>query len=98
MDAGNADALSRSTGAESAYAALVTRFGGSVASLDRQTSNQEALTNQVDDEREQMAGVNLDEETVNLVSAQHAYEAASKVMTVLDSVLDTLINRTGVTH
>jgi flagellar hook-associated protein 1 FlgK len=97
-DGGNADALSRATTVESDYAALVTSFGSAVASVNRQTATQKTLTGQVDDEREQMAGVNLDEETVNLVAAQHAYEAASKVMTVLDSILDTLINRTGVTH
>ena len=43
----------------------------------------------------QLAGVNLDEETVNLMQAQRGYEAASRVMTTVDSVLDTLINRTG---
>ena len=45
--------------------------------------------------REQLVGVNFDEETVNLLAAQRAYEAASRVMTTMDSVLDTLINRTG---
>ncbi|GAA1957846.1 flagellar hook-associated protein FlgK [Nocardioides panacihumi] len=97
-DGGNADALSRATTVGSDYAALVTSFGSAVASVNRQTTNQQTLTNQVDDEREQMAGVNLDEETVNMVAAQHAYEAASKMLTVMDSILDTLINRTGVTH
>jgi flagellar hook-associated protein 1 FlgK len=97
-DGGNADALSRATTAGSDYAVLVTSFGSTVASINRQTANQQTLTNQVDDEREQMAGVNLDEETVNMVAAQHAYEAASKMLTVMDSILDTLINRTGVTH
>ena len=98
LDGSNADALSRATTIGSDYTALVTSFGGTVASVNRQTSTQQALTSQVDDEREQMAGVNLDEETVNMVAAQHAYEAASKMMTVLDSILDTLINRTGVTR
>lgn len=97
-DGSNADAMSRATTAESDYTALVTSFGSTVASVNRKTATQETLAGQVDDEREQMAGVNLDEETVNLVAAQHAYEAASKVMTVLDSILDTLINRTGVTR
>ena len=30
-----------------------------------------------------------------MMQAQRAYEAAARVMTTLDSVLDTLINRTG---
>ena len=30
-----------------------------------------------------------------MLQAQRAYEAAARVMTTLDSVLDTLINRTG---
>lgn len=97
-DGGNADALSGASTVESDYAALVTSFGSTVAGLNRRTANQETLTGQVDDEREQMAGVSLDEETINMVAAQHALEAASKVMTVLDSILDTLINRTGVTR
>lgn len=96
LGATNADALSRATSVESDYAALVSGFGSTVASVTRQATNQQTLTDQVDDEREQMAGVNLDEETVDLVAAQHAYEAASKVMSVLDSLLDTLIQM-GVT-
>jgi len=35
---------------------------------------------------------------VNLLAAQRAYEGASRVITTLDSVLDTLINRTGITR
>jgi flagellar hook-associated protein 1 FlgK len=31
-----------------------------------------------------------------MLAAQRAYEAAARVMTTVDSVLDTLINRTGV--
>ena len=61
-------------------------------------ANQQALTSQVDSSREQLAGVSLDEETVNMLSAQRAYEAAARVMTTVDSMLDTLINRTGVTR
>lgn len=35
---------------------------------------------------------------VNLLAAQRAYEGAARVMTTIDSMLDTLINRTGVTR
>jgi len=42
-----------------------------------------------------MGGVNLDEEMLQMVQYQHAYEAAARVLTTVDSMLDTLINRTG---
>lgn len=40
--------------------------------------------------------VDTDEETVNLLSYQRAYQAAARVMTTVDEMLDQLINRTGV--
>ena len=95
LDAGNADDLAGAITVDGAYQRLVTGFGNTVASVQRLSATQQALTSQVDRSREQLAGVNLDEETVNMISAQHAYEAAARVMTTLDSVLDTLINRTG---
>ena len=39
--------------------------------------------------------VNIDEEVTMLNSAQHAYQAAARVITTIDEMLDTLINRTG---
>ena len=72
-----------------------TVFGSEVASTQRLAANQQTLTSQVDGAREQLAGVSLDEEMVTMLQAQRAYEAAARVMTTLDSVLDTLINRTG---
>jgi flagellar hook-associated protein 1 len=41
------------------------------------------------------AAVDLDEENVNLLMFQHAYQGAARVMTAVDEMLDTLINRTG---
>ena len=83
------------TGVEDSYQGLVNGFGTEVASVKRLAANQQVLTNQVDGSREQLSGVNLDEEMVTMLSSQRAYEAAARVMTTVDSVLDTLINRTG---
>ncbi len=94
-DGNNAAALATSVDVDDQYQRLVNGFGSSVASAQQLAKNQQALTDQVDSAREQMAGVSLDEETVNMITAQRAYEAAARVMTTLDSVLDTLINRTG---
>lgn len=95
LDAGNADKLVDAIKVDDAYQQLVNGFGTIVASTRRLAANQQALTNQVDSAREQLAGVSLDEETVNMLTAQRAYEAAARVMTTVDSLLDTLINRTG---
>ncbi len=81
--------------ADRSYQRLVNSFATQVASSKRAGATQQLLTTQVDGAREQLVGVNFDEETVNLLAAQRAYEAASRVMTTMDSVLDTLINRTG---
>ena len=37
--------------------------------------------------------MNLDEEMTNLVQFERAYQAAAKVITTIDEMLDTLINR-----
>ncbi len=95
LDGSRADALAGAGQSEDAYRRLVTSFGTEVSSAQRLSGTQQLLTTQVDSAREQLAGVNLDEEMVSMLSAQRAYEAAARVMTVVDSVLDTLINRTG---
>jgi len=41
------------------------------------------------------SSVDLDEENVNLLMSQQAYNAAARVLTTMDEMLDTLINRTG---
>lgn len=40
--------------------------------------------------------VDQDEESINLLSFQRAYQGAARVMTTIDEMLDQLINRTGV--
>ena len=54
------------------------------------TSEASALTN-----RASQTSVSLDEENVSLLTNQHAYQAAARVMTAVDEALDVLINHTG---
>jgi flagellar hook-associated protein 1 FlgK len=98
VDGANADAMSALTGAESSYQQLVNGFGAAVASEKRIAASQGVLTDQVDGSHEQMAGVDLDEEMLTMVQYQRGYEAAARVLTTVDSMLDTLINRTGLVH
>lgn len=49
----------------------------------------------VDNQRESLMGVSLNEETANLIKYQKAFAASARVMTALDESLDTIINRMG---
>lgn len=95
LDASIAAKLSAATNAGNSYQSLVNGFGSQVNSAVGLAGTQRLLTSQVDGARDQISGVSLDEEMVSMLASQRAYEAASRVMTVVDSVLDTLINRTG---
>lgn len=45
--------------------------------------------------RQSVMGVNLDEEMANMVQFQHSYNAAAKMMQTMNEMLDTIINRLG---
>ena len=47
-------------------------------------------------EADSVSTVSLDEEMASLIAAQRAYEASARVLTVVDDMLGTLIERTGV--
>jgi len=80
----------------SQYSALISGLGTAVNALNSQASNQQSLTTQVVNEQQQETGVSLDEETINLMQAERAYQASSRVLSTMDDVLNTLINGTGV--
>ena len=71
-------------------------LGVQAAVSDRNLGIQQVITAQVDAARESVAGVNIDEEMTNMLSYQHAYSAAGRLVTASDEMLDVLINRMGV--
>jgi flagellar hook-associated protein 1 FlgK len=93
--AARAVASLRGGASDQAYRALIARMGTEVHDADRKTSNMQALVDSIDDRRESVAGVALDEEMSNLVRFQRAYQASSRAMSTMDEMLDVLINRTG---
>lgn len=64
-------------------------------------SNQDALKtnvtvlNGIQDSRDSVSGISLDEEAANMMTYLSAYNAASRLMTTMDEALNTLINNTG---
>ncbi|WP_296905707.1 flagellar basal body rod C-terminal domain-containing protein [Thermotoga sp.] len=74
-------------------------FGGVVAELGVESetakhlkTNTEILKQEIDNERERVKGVSLDEEMANMIEYQHAFNAAAKVITTVDEMIQTVIN------
>jgi flagellar hook-associated protein 1 len=81
--------------AEQSYAALVEKVGSGVrAAADEQSNLQTTLT-AISDQRQSVSGVSLDEEMTNLITYQRGYQASARTLTVMDEMLETLIEHTG---
>jgi flagellar hook-associated protein 1 FlgK len=83
------------TGPDQVYQSLIGQLGVASQASSRRSDIQDGVTAQVDTSRNAESGVNLDEEMTHLLTYQRGYEAASRVLTTIDSMLDQLINRTG---
>jgi flagellar hook-associated protein 1 FlgK len=77
------------------YQVMIGQLGVAAQAAGRRSEIQDSVTDQVDTARDGESGVNLDEEMTHLLTYQRGYEAASRVLTTIDSMLDQLINRTG---
>jgi flagellar hook-associated protein 1 len=77
------------------YADLVHVMGADASTADRAGQTGKALVDAADGRRQSTNGVSLDEEMTNMVRFQRGYQAASRMMSTMDEMLDTLINRTG---
>ncbi|MCZ2858046.1 flagellar hook-associated protein FlgK [Blastococcus sp. VKM Ac-2987] len=99
LDRGNADAIAQLansvTGVDAGYRKMIVELGVQSAVSQRNLAIQGSITTTVDAARDSVAGVNLDEELTNMLSYQHAYAAAGRMITAIDESLDVLINRTG---
>ncbi|MBE0466177.1 MAG: flagellar hook-associated protein FlgK [Candidatus Desulforudis sp.] len=78
---------------EGFYQRLVTGIGADLNTAQRGLDNVNAILGQIEALRESVSGVNLDEELTRMIQYQYGYQAAARVITVLDEMLDTLINR-----
>lgn len=76
---------------QDAYGQIVSGVGTLTHSAEVSASAQEALLNQAKENRENLAGVNLDEEAANLIKFQQSYQAAAQVISVSNALFDTLI-------
>ncbi|KQY45954.1 flagellar hook-associated protein FlgK [Cellulomonas sp. Root137] len=82
-------------GPDSTWAAAVVELGVRTASAGSRAKVAESARATAAAQQLAQASVDTDEETVNMLAYQRAYEGAARVLTAIDEMLDTLINRTG---
>lgn len=77
------------------YGNLGGRVGSDLSTATENQSTKQQLLNQAQTLRQQISGVSLDQEAESLIAFQRAYQANSKMLTVLNSLTDTLMSLIG---
>jgi flagellar hook-associated protein 1 FlgK len=84
MEGGTANYLS-------AYSTLVAQIGNKAREVKITGQAQQSLLEQAQSTRDQLSGVNLDEEAANLLRYQQAYQAAAKVIGIATTLFDEIL-------
>ena len=78
------------------YGQLVGQMGVDAQTAIAGSQAQTNLSQNIDKVRQGVDGINIDEETQNLIKYQNAYQAVARTMNVMDSLLNTVVNNLGV--
>lgn len=84
------------TGPDADWRAYVVDLGVTSAAATRRAQISETTRASAENLQRGNASVDVDEEMTNMLAFQRAYQGAARVLTAVDEMLDTLINRTGV--
>ena len=74
------------------YSRVTTDFGQAVSSVNTQLSDQDVVETMLLKQRDSYSGVSLDEEMTDLTRYQRAFQASARLLTVVDSLLETVVN------
>lgn len=75
---------------------LISELAVDVNAVEGFYENQKNITLTIDNQRMSISGVDLDEEAMDLVKYQNAYNYSAKVITIMNEVFDKLINEMGI--
>jgi len=75
-----------------AVSGLTSRIGSAAKDAEAATQAQALLHAQALGARDAVSGVNLDEETANILQLQQAYQAAAQIISTADTLFQTLLN------
>jgi len=74
------------------YSQLVSYAGAKGAETETKLAAQTSLLTETEGRREELSGVNLDEEAVNLLKYQQEYQAAAKMLQIASELFDAVLN------
>lgn len=99
LDGAAADAISqlgsKAGSPDSIWSNTVSKVGVISKSDQQQSALADTSLKNATTAQSSTASVDLDEENMNMITQQRAYQAAARVLTSVDEMLDTLINKTG---
>ena len=70
------------------YNSLVSNVGNDMLTATVNFDQESIMITQLNNRRESVSGVSLDEEMVDLIKFQHAYNAAARLISIVDELLD----------
>ena len=73
------------------FVTLAAGVGLDVSNTMKDVDAQQALVDRADQARTSVSGVNVDEEMVSLITQQQAYQAAARIVTVADQMVQQLL-------
>ncbi len=76
------------------YARTASSLGVTAQGATRDLLSQETIQDNLEQQRGSVSGVSIDEELVNLLKFQRAFDASARMITITDEMLQTLLNVT----
>ncbi len=80
---------------EQGYEGIISNLGANAQQAHDSNNNQTVVMTTLTNQRQSISGVNQDEQMTLLVEFQNSYSAAARIVTTVDSMLDTIINHMG---
>lgn len=77
------------------YQDIILHIGNSGADAMNITESQNKLVESADAQRIAITGVSMDEEMTSMMKFKFAYDASSRVLNIIDSMIETVVNRLG---
>lgn len=80
---------------DSYYSGLIGRLGVESESVQKDHSNATTIAASVEQNRKSVSAVSMDEEMADMIKFQQSYNASARMITVVDEMLDKIINGMG---